>query len=143
MKLAHKVSGEDDGYPDGITGIARTTSNEDPVLWSANVVGGTAFLFSRPEFEQAFDWLFVDEAGQVSLANLLAMGRAAHNIVLVGDPCQLPQVIQGCASSPRESLLPRMAARRSRHDTGRPGHLPAQLAPDASRSLPFHLQSGL
>jgi hypothetical protein len=41
------------------------------------------------------DWLFVDEAGQVGLANMVAMARAARNIVLVGDPRQLPQVIQG------------------------------------------------
>ena len=35
------------------------------------------------------DWLFVDEAGQVGLANMVAMARAARNIVLVGDPRQL------------------------------------------------------
>ncbi len=100
VHLAHKVSGEDDGYPEGSIGITRTTSNGDPSLRRANVVGGTAFFFSRPEFEQTFDWLFVDEAGQVSLANLLAMGRAARNIVLVGDPRQLPQVIQGAHPHP-------------------------------------------
>jgi superfamily I DNA and/or RNA helicase len=42
----------------------------------------------------------VDEAGQVGLANMLAMGRAARNIVLVGDPRQLPQVIQGAHPAP-------------------------------------------
>lgn len=98
--LAHKVSGGEDGYPDGFTGIARATSNDDPVLTHAHVVGGTAFFFARPEFEQSFDWLFVDEAGQVGLANLVAMGRAARNIVLVGDPRQLPQVVQGAHPEP-------------------------------------------
>jgi uncharacterized protein len=49
---------------------------------------------------QAFDWLFIDEAGQVGLANMVAMGRAAQNIVLVGDPRQLPQVIQGAHPDP-------------------------------------------
>ena len=100
LELAHKVSGADDGYPDGFTGVTRTTANDDPALSSASVVGGTAFFFSRPEFVQTFDWLFVDEAGQVSLANLLAMGRTARNIVLVGDPRQLPQVIQGAHPHP-------------------------------------------
>lgn len=100
LELAHKVSGDDDGYPEGFKGIIPTTANDDPVLTSASVVGGTAFFFSRPEFAQTFDWLFVDEAGQVSLANLLAMGRAARNIVLVGDPRQLPQVIQGAHPHP-------------------------------------------
>ncbi|MCV2888960.1 DEAD/DEAH box helicase family protein [Ruegeria aquimaris] len=59
-ELAHKVSGEDDGYPEGLTGITRATSNDDPALTEAHVVGGTAFFFSRQEFEQTLDWLFVD-----------------------------------------------------------------------------------
>ena len=41
------------------------------------------------------DFLFVDEAGQVSLGHLVAMGLAARNIVLLGDQMQLPQPIQG------------------------------------------------
>lgn len=100
IELAQKVSGDDDGYHGGITGITRATSNDDPALTRAHVVGGTAFFFSRPEFEQTLDWLFVDEAGQVGLANMVAMGRAARNIVLVGDPRQLPQVIQGAHPEP-------------------------------------------
>jgi uncharacterized protein len=94
MGLAHKVGAGDDPYGDG-SPIARVTANGAPALRTAEVVGGTAFLFSRPEFEGAFDTLVVDEAGQVGLANLLAMGRCARNLVLVGDPRQLPQVVQG------------------------------------------------
>ena len=63
-------------------------------------MGGTAFFFARDENVQAYDWLFVDEAGQVGLANMAAMGRSAKNIVLVGDPRQLPQVIQGAHPEP-------------------------------------------
>jgi len=100
VDLAHKVSGGENGYPDGLVGIRRATANDDPALTHAHVVGGTAFFFSRPEFEQAFDWIFVDEAGQVGLANMVALGRAARNIVLVGDPRQLPQVIQGSHPDP-------------------------------------------
>lgn len=100
VELAHKVRGGEDGYPEGFTGITRATLNDDPALTEAHVVGGTAFFFSRPDFEQTFDWLFVDEAGQVGLANMVAMGRAARNIVLVGDPRQLPQVIQGAHPEP-------------------------------------------
>tara|TARA_R110002074_G_scaffold378796_1_gene556737 strand:+ start:3632 stop:6931 length:3300 start_codon:yes stop_codon:yes gene_type:complete len=98
--MVHKVSGRDGGYPDDFTDVTRVTANDDLALNSANVVGGTAFFFSRPEFAQTFDWLFVDEAGQVGLANMIAMGRAARNIVLVGDPQQLPQVIQGAHPEP-------------------------------------------
>ena len=100
LEIAHKVSSDDDGYPEGINAIFRPTSNDDPALAAADVVGGTAFYFARDENVQAFDWLFVDEAGQVGFANMLAMGRAARNIVLVGDPRQLPQVIQGAHPHP-------------------------------------------
>ncbi|NTF95998.1 TM0106 family RecB-like putative nuclease [Rhizobium rhizogenes] len=98
--IGHKVGSGEDGYPDDCTGVIRSTTNDDS-LWSrADVVGGTAFFFARPEHEQALDWLFIDEAGQVGLANMVAMGRCARNIVLVGDPRQLPQVIQGAHPNP-------------------------------------------
>ncbi|KHL24156.1 DNA/RNA helicase [Croceibacterium mercuriale] len=67
------------------------------------LVGGTAWLFADERFDEYFDHLFVDEAGQVSLGHLLAMGAAAQNIVLVGDQMQLAQPIQG--SHPGESGL--------------------------------------
>lgn len=70
---------------------------ENDVACSAEfaLVAGTAWLFAREELDQALDYLFVDEAGQVSLANLVAMGVSAKNIVLVGDQMQLSQPIQG------------------------------------------------
>jgi RNase_H superfamily/AAA domain len=60
-----------------------------------DVVGGTSWLFSRPELEGMFDTLVVDEAGQLSLSDALAVSRAARNLVLVGDPRQLAQPLQG------------------------------------------------
>jgi uncharacterized protein len=96
--LVHKVSGYEDGYPEECA-VRRTTDNAE-ASGGGHVVGGTAFFFAREENIQAFDWLFVDEAGQVGLANMAAMGRAAKNIVLVGDPRQLPQVIQGAHPEP-------------------------------------------
>ncbi len=98
LDLIHKVSSDDDGYPVDCP-IRRTTSN-DVAAAGGHVVGGTAWFFAREENLQAFDWLFVDEAGQVGLANMAAMGRSARNIVLVGDPRQLPQVIQGAHPEP-------------------------------------------
>jgi len=59
------------------------------------LVAGTAWLFARADFDQAFDQIFVDEAGQVALANLAAMGTCARNLVLLGDPMQLGQPTQG------------------------------------------------
>jgi uncharacterized protein len=56
---------------------------------------GTAWLFSDPGLAEQFDYLFVDEAGQVATANLVAMATSARNIVLLGDQMQLGQPIQG------------------------------------------------
>ena len=76
-------------------GIEATRNNSDPRLATYPLVAGTAWLFARPEHDRQFDTLVVDEAGQVSLANLVATGTAARNIVMVGDPLQLAQPIQG------------------------------------------------
>ena len=49
----------------------------------------------RSKMVDAVDVLFVDEAGQISLANVVAMARATDSIVLLGDPQQLDQPLQG------------------------------------------------
>ncbi|MBL7480572.1 TM0106 family RecB-like putative nuclease [Legionella bononiensis] len=67
------------------------------------VVGATAWGLSRDELEYQFDYLFIDEAGQVSVANLIAMSRATDNIILMGDQMQLGQPSQG--SHPEDSGL--------------------------------------
>ena len=69
-------------------------------------IGGTAWLFcnsllTEEEGIKTFDYLFIDEAGQVSIANLVGMSRIAKNIILMGDQMQLGQPIQG--SHPDES----------------------------------------
>lgn len=65
---------------------------EDPDF---QLVAGTAWVFCREGLDLAFDYLIVDEASQLSLAHLVAAGVAAQNLVLIGDPCQLPQPLQG------------------------------------------------
>ena len=59
------------------------------------LAGGTSWLFARKELIGAFDYLFIDEAGQVALADALAISPCARNVVLLGDPLQLAQVGQG------------------------------------------------
>ena len=61
----------------------------------ANLAGGTAWLWAREEMAEAVDVLVIDEAGQMSLANTLAVCQAAGSVVLLGDPRQLDQPIQG------------------------------------------------
>src|SRR5207247_3600323 len=60
-----------------------------------DVAAGTAWLWARAEFENQVDTVFIDEAGQMSLANVVAVSRAARNLVLLGDPQQLSQVKKG------------------------------------------------
>lgn len=67
------------------------------------VLGTTAWGFAREDMVEQLDYLFIDEAGQVSVANLIAMSRAARNLVLMGDQMQLGQPSQG--THPAESGL--------------------------------------
>jgi uncharacterized protein len=70
---------------DNKVALAAITSGQ------VQVFGGTAFLWAREEFAKTVDVLFVDEAGQMSLASVLAVSQAAESIVLLGDPQQLDQ----------------------------------------------------
>lgn len=67
-----------------------------------HVVGGTAWhLVSTTRIARgSLDLLVVDEAGQFSLANTVAVSRAARRLLLLGDPKQLPQVSQGTHPEP-------------------------------------------
>jgi len=61
----------------------------------AQVAAGTAWLWAREEAADSVDVLFVDEAGQISLANTVAVSQAASSVVLLGDPQQLEQPKRG------------------------------------------------
>ncbi|MHA7177271.1 TM0106 family RecB-like putative nuclease [Arthrobacter sp. Sr24] len=65
------------------------------------LIGGTAWTMTGASVpEGSLDLLVIDEAGQYSLANTLAVARAAKNLLLLGDPQQLPQVTQGSHPAP-------------------------------------------
>jgi uncharacterized protein len=62
---------------------------------SGYVVGGTSWNFCANEmFEDHFDYMIVDEAAQFSLVDALAVSANSRNLVLLGDPRQLTQVVQ-------------------------------------------------
>ncbi|MGC4083732.1 MAG: AAA domain-containing protein [Vicinamibacterales bacterium] len=97
VQAVHKI-GEDQKVVDD--GPLRTTKKNSDVLdalqtGAVAVAAGTVWLWARPEFQQAVDVLIVDEAGQMALANVLAAGQAARSLVLLGDPQQLEQPLQG------------------------------------------------
>jgi predicted RecB family nuclease len=96
----HKVSGEPaeptllDAAGQG-GGVREVADNAEVAAGladgSARLVGGTAWLWARPELAESLDVLVIDEAGQFSLANAVAVGGAARSLVLLGDPQQLTQ----------------------------------------------------
>jgi uncharacterized protein len=96
-RIVQKLTRDDDeDAPDGITYLYDNDEALRMIVErEADVLGGTAFMWARPEFANAVDVLFVDEAGQVSLANAIAISAAANSMVLLGDPQQLDQPQQG------------------------------------------------
>jgi predicted RecB family nuclease len=77
--------------PNGLSYVTDNARAFDALANDAHVLGGTAWLWARPEAQGVVDVLFVDEAAQMSLANVLAVSHAAPLIVMLGDPRQLEQ----------------------------------------------------
>lgn len=83
---------------DAVQGVRQVQSSSklfDDEQFDFNLVAGTAWVFSNPRAACLFDYLFVDEAGQVCLANVVSMSESTRNLVLLGDQQQLEQPIQG------------------------------------------------
>lgn len=94
VRLAHKVTDPSEDEPEGVEELTDTEAALGAITDGA-IVGGTAWLWARDDAAGTLDHLFVDEAGQMALASVLAMGRAASNLVLLGDPQQLEQPQRG------------------------------------------------
>jgi uncharacterized protein len=78
--------------------VARVDNDEAwgaLITGKANVVGGTSWLWSPEKAFESVDVLFIDEAGQMSLADVLAVSQAAKKLVLLGDPQQLERPTKG------------------------------------------------
>ncbi|MER6669931.1 TM0106 family RecB-like putative nuclease, partial [Amycolatopsis japonica] len=87
--------------PDPAAPWEQPKTNPALVKWreehdTGHLVGGTAWTFANAAIrEEPFDLLIIDEAGQFALADALAVSMCAKNLLLLGDPQQLPQVVQG------------------------------------------------
>ncbi|OGA65445.1 MAG: hypothetical protein A3G81_12490 [Betaproteobacteria bacterium RIFCSPLOWO2_12_FULL_65_14] len=91
LRLVHKNNEEP---PQGIEYLDDNDATLNAVR-AGTVVGATVWLWSSDDAEGSLDYLFIDEAGQMSLAHALAGARAARNVVLLGDPQQLEQPTKG------------------------------------------------
>jgi uncharacterized protein len=110
FKCLHRGNPKD-GNPEAIHAIDDNERVAELFLRGTySLLGGTAWLWARPEFRSSVDVLFIDEAGQMSLADVLAVSAAAKSLVLLGDPQQLEQPQQashppGTQASALEHLL--------------------------------------
>ena len=62
---------------------------------TTSLFAGTKYHLSNGYYDSKLDYLFIDEAGQVSVADLIVLGQIAKNIVLIGDQLQLGQPTRG------------------------------------------------
>ena len=90
VKLSSGISEKSDKR--SLSGTKVHTLRENDLNYEPNVLGATVFSLVKERFgEKPYDLLVIDEAGQVSLSNLLFMSHCARNILLVGDQNQLSQ----------------------------------------------------
>jgi len=86
------------GEESDVISVAKKSNEE---AWNAlkngtkNVVGGVSWLWAPEQAFECVDVLFIDEAGQMSLADVLAVSQAGKKLVLLGDPQQLERPMKG------------------------------------------------
>ena len=97
-QAVHCLHRENDGEESDGVAVAKDDNDQ---AWdalnagTANVVGGTVWLWAPEKAFECVDVLFIDEAGQMSLADVLAVSQAAKKLVLLGDPQQLERPMKG------------------------------------------------
>ena len=94
ISFVHKVSEKSEKLPDEIIEVDKS-DRARAALTEGKVVCGTAWLWAEADSREVLNYLFVDEAGQMSLSQVLAASRSAENIILLGDPQQLEQPQRG------------------------------------------------
>ena len=89
-----KKSGDpEDSYDsDRIMSKKSQPSDDDGPI---RLIGATAWHWAAEGQRDSVDVLFIDEAGQMSLADAIAISQCAKSVVLLGDPQQLAHVSQG------------------------------------------------
>jgi uncharacterized protein len=109
FQCLHKGKPKDDN-PKALHAMDDNDRVADLFARDYRLLGGTAWLWAKPEFHDSVDVMFIDEAGQMSLADVLAVSASAKSLVLLGDPQQLEQPQQashpeGTQASALEHLL--------------------------------------
>ena len=132
FKCLHRGDAKE-GYPEAIHTVEDKRCAQLFHSGAYSLLGATSWLWSKPPFHNSVDVLFLDEAGQMSLADVLAVSASAKSIVLLGDPQQLEQPQQashppGAGASALEHLLG--GAKTIASDRGLFLHQTRRLHPD-------------
>ena len=134
VRCAQKVTDASDEAHDSIVEITDNAAILDELRsGAAQVAAGTAWLWAREEFFQSVDVLFVDEAGQLTLPDVLAVSPAARSLVLLGDPQQLGQPLwcrswaAGISVAGRAALVHAAAAGSMRVRSSRKGAMVSRV----------------
>jgi len=94
LRAALKCDEPDDTRDDGVEYIDSAQVAAERI-GGLDLLGATGWQWARDDMRGSVDVLFIDEAGQLSLADALAVTGSTRSLVLVGDPQQLEQPIQG------------------------------------------------
>jgi predicted RecB family nuclease len=96
VRILQKAADHERSRAASVQATSRAADIDDAVAaGTADIVAGTSWLFARPTLTDKVDVLVVDEAGQLSLANVLAISHVAKSVVMLGDPQQLAQPVKG------------------------------------------------
>jgi predicted RecB family nuclease len=96
LQAVQKVDGTDGCDDSMVEQVEQNQAVLDAITNGETLVAaGTSWLWARAEMRGSVDVLFIDEAAQISLANVLAVAQAATSVVLLGDPQQLNQPQKG------------------------------------------------
>jgi predicted RecB family nuclease len=95
VRIVQKVSEDPDTSNPSWIMIKENDEVIDYLNQGYQIAAGTSFMWARENFFEAVDFLFVDEAGQLSLIDTIAVSHAGKNLVLLGDPQQLKQPLKG------------------------------------------------
>ena len=95
ITIGQRTNDDEPAYRDAVHLASNDDARDGLADCSLDVVGGTSWLWAREDMAGSVDVLFIDEAGQMSLADAIAASPCAANLVLLGDPQQLDQPLQG------------------------------------------------
>jgi predicted RecB family nuclease len=95
LRIAQRSKEGEEFVDDRVEQVKDNAALARAIAAGTHIAAGTAWAYASKEMESQLDVLFIDEAGQFSLANACASSGAARSLVLIGDPNQLPQVTKG------------------------------------------------